>query len=258
VKHRNAPPKITRQAAALQERARKGGAGVQLDVRLKAGNPISISGRGLNVALDGGMRITGTPGALVPEGSFKMERGSVTLPARRLEFERGTLTFDSNFDPLIDFTAVSRRSDATITLTVRGRASEPEIRVTSSPELPEEEALAKLIFDNSLLQLSPLQAAQIANYIATLSGNSDAGLLTGLQNALGFDWLDFTESETGEAQVGIGKRLNDKLSVGVEQGTETGTTRVIIDLNATRSLKLRGAVGSDGSTRAGVYYEKDY
>jgi len=33
---------------------------------------------------------------------------------------------------------------------------------------------------------------------------------------------------------------------------------VIIDLSATRNLKLRGSVDSDQSTRLGVYYEKDY
>jgi translocation and assembly module TamB len=129
--------------------------------------------------------------------------------------------------------------------------------VTSSPQLPEEEAMARLIFDSSIVELSPIQVAQIASYVATLSGGG-SGLMSGLQSALGVDYLTITETKSGETQIGTAKRINDRLSVGVEQTTKSNTTRVIIDLNATKNLKLRGAVGSDQSSRAGIFYEKDY
>ena len=258
VKHINASRAVLLQAREIRRNRPAGSSNLRVDIRLRALDAVSVSGRGLNVILDGGLRIYGPLDNLAADGSFQMVRGRLTLPARSLDFERGSLTFDRDLDPKIDFVAVSRRKDATITLTVSGYASEPSIQVTSVPQMPQEEAMARLIFDNSMLELSPLQIAQIASYVATLSGGGDSGLLSGLQNALGLDQLSITENESGGTDVGIAKRLNDKLSIGVEQTTQSNTTRVIIDLSATPELKVRGSIDSEGSSRIGVYYEKDY
>jgi translocation and assembly module TamB len=258
VRHRKAPAPVRRQAALLAEA--RGGAGgtVRLDILLRARDPIAVSGRGLNVTLGGSLRLGGTFDQLTAQGAFRLQRGSLKLLARRLDFESGRLDFDIGLDPRIHFVAVSRRTDATITLTLSGRASAPDIAVTANPDMPEEEAMARLIFDRSMLQLSPLQIAQIASYVATLSGGRDTGLLTGLQNALGTDWLEVIETESGETAVSVGKRINERLSVGVEQTTRTNTSRVIIDLGLGKNLKARGSYGTDGASRAGIYYEKDY
>jgi translocation and assembly module TamB len=48
------------------------------------------------------------------------------------------------------------------------------------------------------------------------------------------------------------------VSLGVEQGREPGSTRVNIDIDVTRKVKLRGSLGSDGSTKAGVFFQTDY
>jgi translocation and assembly module TamB len=210
------------------------------------------------VTLGGSLRLTGTLDDIAAQGAFRLQRGSLKLLARRLDFESGRLDFEDGLDPRINFVAVSRRTDATITLTISGRASSPDIRITSSPQLPEEEAMARLMFDRSMLQLSPLQIEQIASYVATLSGGRDTGLLTGLQNALGADWFDIIQTETGETAVSVGRRINERLSVGVEQTTKSNTSRVTIDLGVSKNLKVRGSYDTDGNSRAGVYYEKDY
>ena len=223
-----------------------------------AKDPISVRGRGLNVLLGGTLGITGSAAAPEPKGSFRLRRGTLKLLARRLEFESGRLEFQSDLDPRINLVAISRGQDFTIRLVISGRASAPEISVTSSPELPQEEALARLVFDRDLVQLSPLQIAQLASSIAVLSGNGGGGLLGDLQSALGVDWLEITQTPEGETAVGIGKQVNDRLSIGVEQSTKTNTSRVIIDLGVTKNLKLRGAAGTDGSSRAGIFFERDY
>jgi translocation and assembly module TamB len=258
VKHVDASKAVRRQAAEIARRNAKGGGNVRLDLTLRAGDPISVSGRGLNVTLGGRLRLTGTLDNVAATGAFTLQRGSLRLLARRLDFESGRLVFEGNLDPRINLVAVSRQSDATITLTITGLASTPDIVVTSSPDMPQEEALARLIFDRSMLQLSPLQIAQIASYISTLSGGRDTGVLTGLQNALGADWVDVIQTEDGQTAISVGKRLSNRLSVGVEQTTQTNTSRVTIDLGVTKNLKLRGAYGTDGASRAGVYYENDY
>lgn len=259
VTHVRAPAAVRRQITFLRMlTGGRSGGDIAIDITLKAADPISISGRGLNATLGGSLHLTGTLANPAAAGAFRLQRGSLKLIARRLEFESGRLDFYGDLDPRIQLVAVSRRSDATITLIISGRASEPEIAVTASPEMPQEEALARLFFEKSMTSLSALQLAQIASAIATLSGGGDSGLLTALQDKLGVDWLEVTEAESGETAIGVGKRLNDRLSIGVEQTTRTNTSRVTIDLDLSNNLKLRGGLGTGGSTRAGVFYEKDY
>lgn len=254
VKHRRAPPAVLRQLRQFRSR----GGDLRLDLRIIARESIAVSGRGVTALLGGELRLTGTPSALIANGLFRLRRGTLKLLGRRLEFERGQLDFDRDLDPRLNLEAVSRTSDSTIRLIIAGRASAPTISVTSSPELREEEALARLVFDKDLLQLSPLQIAQLAASIAALSGGSDNSLLGDLQDTLGVDWLEVTETSSGETAVGAGKQINERLSIGVEQTTKTNTSRVIIDLGISKNFKLRGAAGSDGSSRAGVFFEKDY
>ncbi len=258
VRHKRAPANVLRQSQKIRARSGGGGADIRLDLRIVASQSISVSGRGITALLGGSLRISGTPAALVTEGSFTLRRGVLKLLGQRLEFESGRLDFDGDLDPRLNLVAVSRTSDSTIRLLIAGRASAPQISVTSSPELPEEEALARLVFNRDLLQLAPLQIAQLAASIAVLSGGSDNSLLGGLQDTLGVDWLEVTETPSGETAVGAGKQLNERLSIGVEQTTKTNTSRVIIDLGISKNFKLRGAAGSDGSSRAGVFFEKDY
>ncbi len=258
VRHRAAPAKVARQLQAIQARSAGGSSNLRLDVRVVTTDSIAVTGRGLNALLGGKLTITGTAAAPVANGSFRLRRGILKLLARRLEFESGRLDFVNDLDPRINLVAVSRGSDATIRLVISGRITEPKISVTSSPELPEEEALSRLVFDRSMVELSPLQIAQLASSIAVLSGGGGGGVLDGLQGALGVDWLEITQTPAGETAVGVGKQINDRLSVGVEQSTRTNTSRVIIDLNLTKSLKLRGSAGTDGASRAGVFFQKDY
>jgi translocation and assembly module TamB len=257
VRHIRAPAPVRRQARELRRSADGDGTRLDIDLTLRALDSISVSGRGLNVVLTGNLRVFGQAGDIRAQGSFDMLRGRLALPARNLDFERGSLTFDRSFDPYIDFVAVSRRSDATITLAVTGKASEPAINVTSMPQMPQEEALARLIFGSSMLELSPIQIAQIASYVATVTGSEGGGILSGLQAAMGLE-LTVGTSEKDETLIGATKQINDRLSVGVEQTLESNSTRINIDLSATPDVKIRGSVDSDRSSRIGVFYEKDY
>jgi translocation and assembly module TamB len=141
---------------------------------------------------------------------------------------------------------------------VAGRATAPEITVTSSPMLPQEEALSRLIFGSSLTELSPLQIAQLASAVATLSGGGGGGLMDGLGQAIGLDRFEVIQTETGETRVSAGRQVSEQVSLGVEQGREPGSTRVNIDIDVTERMKLRGSLGSDGSTKAGVFFQTDY
>lgn len=81
-------------------------------------------------------------------------------------------------------------------MAVGGYASDPNLSLTSSPSMPEDEILAQLFFDRPISDLSPLQIAQLANAVATISGaNSGPGLIDRLRNLAGIDNIDIKSDE---------------------------------------------------------------
>ncbi|MCV0426093.1 MAG: translocation/assembly module TamB domain-containing protein, partial [Roseibium sp.] len=230
----------------------------RLDIVLSAPGRIFIRGRGLDAELQGNLKIVGTTADPQAIGAFSLKRGQLDILTRRLTFSRGSATFEGSLTPLIDFAATTTVNDTTITVTVSGEADDPEIAFTSSPELPQDEVLALLLFGKSVGNLSATQVASLAAAIATLTGGSDNGPLAQIRKSLGLDAIDInTDGEDGPS-VSVGKYINDNIYLGVEQGTGSGSSRVKVDIDLDRGLKVRGEVGADGSSKAGIFFEREY
>jgi translocation and assembly module TamB len=167
------------------------------------------------------------------------------------------VTLVGDLDPFLNFVARSAGSDITVFITVSGRVSDLDISFSSQPELPEDEVLARLIFNRGLSELSPLQIAQLAAAAAELAGGSNTSLLGSLRSATGLDDLDVVTDSEGNAAVRAGRYISDNIYLGVEAGAQ-GSTRGTINLDITEELKARGSVGSDGDSSLGVFYERDY
>lgn len=262
VDHRNAPPQVqaTQARARVDERAQGGSAvpaPIRLDVTISAPNQIFLRGRGLDAEVGGSLRITGNVNAIQPVGGFELIRGRLAILGQRIDFESGTVTLIGDLDPYIDLVARTEGEGITVFVTVTGRASSPQISFSSQPMLPEDEVLARLLFNRSVGELSPLQLAQLAAAAAELAGGGSNSLLDSLRRATGLDDLDIITDAQGNAGVRAGRYLSDNLYLGVEAGAG-GQSRVTIDLDITDSLRARGATGTDGDSSVGIFYEQDY
>ncbi|MES0808588.1 translocation/assembly module TamB domain-containing protein [Roseibium sp. SCPC15] len=263
VRHVNASKAIQRQVEELgggerQNQTEQKTFPPRLDIVLSAPGRIFIRGRGLDAELQGNLKIVGTTADPQAIGAFSLKRGQLDILTRRLVFSRGSATFEGSLTPLIDFAATTTVSNTTITVTVRGEADDPQIAFTSSPELPQDEVLALLLFGKSVGNLSATQVASLAAAIATLTGGSDNGPLATIRKSLGLDAIDINTDEEGGTSVSVGKYINDNIYLGVEQGTGTGSSRVKVDIDLDRGLKVRGEVGADGSSKAGIFFEREY
>ena len=228
------------------------------DVTINGNSGIFVRGFGINAEFDGSVRLAGTTGNPVAVGAFPMQRGRIEVIGRRFELTHGRLTFSGNLIPVVDFAAVTSTSEATVTVNVTGPANDPEITFTSSPSLPEEEILSRLLFDRGIGRLSALQAAQLVDAVAQLSGvvGRGQGLFDRVRQATGLDDLDIRQDESGGTTVDIGRQINDNLRLGVEGGSSGG--RVTIDLDITRNLKAQAEAGQDGSGKVGITFEHEY
>ena len=204
--------------------------------------------------MGGSLRLTGSTAALIADGAFEMRRGRLDIFTQRITFDRGIVTFAGDLDPLLDFVGTTRSADVTITVTVSGNASDPEVVFSSVPELPQDEVLAYLIFERSIGDLSPVQIARLADAAAQLSGGG-GGLLNSLRESTGLDDLDIVTDEEGGAALAAGRYINENIYLGVEQGAQT---RVTIDLDITDDVKARAAVSPQGDSSLGIFFEREY
>jgi translocation and assembly module TamB len=255
------PVQVTLDRARIgapEPRAGRAGPGIGLDVRINAPNQIFVRGRGLDVELGGALRIRGTTTDIQPVGQFDLRRGRLIVLGQRIDFDEGSLQLVGNLDPQIHFVAETQSQDVTAIVTVDGRVSAPRITFSSDPPLPQDEVLARLLFNRATADLSAFQVAQLAAAAAELAGGGGGpGILSQLRGATGLDDLDIITQEDGSAAVRAGKYLDDNIYVDVQTGAD-GTTRAEIRLDLSEHVTARGSVESDGNSTIGLFYERDY
>lgn len=228
-----------------------------LNLFILAENQVFIRGRGLDAELGGSFRISGTTANVVPSGGLELIRGRLDLLGKRFNFAEGTLQMEGSMVPRIRLVANTDTVDGTASVIIDGPADQPEITFTSSPELPQEEVVARLLFGRGLTSLTPLQAAQLASAVATLSGKGGAGIVDSLRRNFGLDDFDVSASENGAAAVRAGKYLSENIYVDLKLDSD-GQSEVSINLDLSKSVTVRGRATADGNTGLGIHYERDY
>jgi translocation and assembly module TamB len=235
------------------------GGGLKLAVELTNTGGIFVRGFGVDAEFGGSLRLAGTIDSPEAIGAFTMRRGRLDLLGKRFDMSSGRLTFAGELIPLLDFRGTTTSADTTVTMTVSGPASDPVISVSSVPDMPQEEILSRLLFERSVGTLSPLQAVQLIDAVARFTGvTRGSGIFDRIRKASGLDDLDVRQDSSGATRVGVGRRISDRLRLGVEAGTGGTAGRVTIDLELTKELKARGEAGQDASGKIGLTYEHEY
>jgi translocation and assembly module TamB len=257
IRHRNPPPEVVRQLRQIAPEQTSGTARpLALDLQISAPNGVFIRGRGIDAELGGDLTIAGTAAAPQVSGGFEMRRGRIVILTKRLDFTSGEITFGGSLIPVLDLEATTTSSQTTITVNVEGIANDPDITFSSSPALPQDEVLARLIFGQSMSRLSPLQIAQLADAVGQLAGGGSTSLLETLRSNLGVDDLDINTDDTGQTTVSVGRYINNRTYLQVEQGGAEGA-RATINLDVGRGVKLKAGAGTEGGS-AGIFYEREY
>ena len=229
----------------------------RFNLTINAPNQVFVRGRGVDAELGGSLQITGDARTPIPVGHLSLIRGRVDLLGKRFDLTEGLVELQGSMIPVIRLVASHSEADITIRIIIDGEVRDPDITFESNPQLPEEEVLSYLLFGQGLDQISPLQAAQLANALAVLAGQGGIGVVGNIRDATGLDDLDMTIDEDGGVAVRAGKYLTRNVYTDVELGDD-GKTKINLNLDVTNALTARGSVDSEGDSVLGVYYEKDY
>ena len=223
---------------------------------ISAPNRIFARGRGLNAELGGAITVRGTTSNLAPSGQIGLIRGTFDILGRRLNLDEGRITLLGDLKPYLEFTSTANTEQGTATLSISGQVDSPQIKVTSDPPRPSEEALALLLFGDNIQDISPLALARLASSALTLSGRG-GGAQKALRDSTGADNVDFGADNLGIGQLGLGGYLADNVYTDLNITSE-GDSELTINLDLTKSLTVTGKADSEGETGLGVFFKRDY
>lgn len=233
-----------------------GGPALGLDLTVNAPTKIFVRGFGLDAELGGDVQVTGTSADPRPVGEFALIRGRLSILGQRLDLTEGTIRLSASLIPDIRFVATTQSDDVEVSAIVEGPADDPEVSFESNPPLPEDEVLARLLFNSDINSLSPVQALRLANALIAVQNGTGLGLFNSLREEAGLDDLDLVTDEDGQTSLRLGKYISDDVYTNVDVNAD-GETELILNIDLTDSLTARGTAGTDNSA-VGLFFERDY
>ena len=211
-----------------------------------------VVGRGLNVELGLTARVTGTIAQPVLTGRARVVRGAYEFAGKRFIFDdRGEITLST--DPQrIRLNLTATREDPALTAVIRvtGTAASPEIELTSTPSLPQDEILSQVLFGRSASQLSGFEAAQLASSVAGLAGGGGFDVLGNLRELAGLDRLSIG-GEASAMTVAGGRYLTDDIYLEIIGGGEGGA-EVNVEWQVRRNIAVSSRFGGQGDASLSI------
>jgi translocation and assembly module TamB len=234
----------------------------KLDLKLK-GSDLSVTGLGISSRWTTNLQIGGYADSPRFTGRADLVQGNYDFAGRIFRIDHGVIRFvgESPPNPLLDIHAQAAVQGLDASVIVQGTGLKPEITFTSSPPLPQDELLSRILFGTSITNLSAPDALQLASAVAALqSGSGSLDPINALRKAIGLDRLRIVPADVATGQktaIGAGKYITRKLYVEVvTDGAGYSATQV--EYQMTRWLSILSTVSTIGRSSASVRVSKDY
>ncbi|MEG8219774.1 translocation/assembly module TamB domain-containing protein [Sphingomonas sp. HH69] len=234
----------------------------KLDIRVRADNEIYVTGMGLDSEWKTDMRVTGTTANPRVVGKLEVLRGRYSFSGKQFDLEQGIITFNGPMmNPTLAIKAETRIDTVTAGLQVTGSAQQPDIAFISTPSLPQDEILSRILFGDNVANLSATQAIQLAAALNGLRGGS-GGLnpMGKLQGATGIDRIGIVggDEQTGRGtSLAVGQRISNDIYVEIITDSR-GFTATQLEIALSKTLSLLSKTGTNAGSSANLRYSKDY
>ena len=234
-----------------------------LAIKARAPNQVMVSGLGLTSEWSANLQIAGAPENPAITGRATLIRGDYEFAGRQFELARGVIRFDGGVpaNPALDIEANADSTGLSASIRVTGYALKPEIGFASTPALPEDELLSRLLFGTSITNLSAPEALQLAAAVAALQGGgSGLNPINAVRRAAGLDRLRIlpADPQTGQGtSIAAGKYVTRRLYAEIVTDGQ-GYSATQVEFQVTRWLSLLSSISTLGRQSANVRVSKDY
>jgi autotransporter translocation and assembly factor TamB len=183
---------------------------------LQLENAALVRGPQVDMSWDGAIELARTGDAPIrSSGALEAEHGRVAVLGNDFRIESGRITLppEGDLDPYIDLTAQTETPEALVTMTVRGRASRPELRLSSDPAMPESQVFA-LLLTGRTDSAEGVDESYEAKAASLLAAFQNPALQRALQDRVGIDRVGVGFGETVEQPIfTLGKRVTRNVYV---------------------------------------------
>ena len=168
------------------------------------------------------------------------------------------MRFHGDVIPELDIVAETSAADVTARIAVTGPANQPTLRDhLACPACRRTRFCRASCSSSRRAACRAFQALELANAVATLSGRFDAFEGICARRSASAAWA-LRPARPGGGLLGLGRAINDRISVGVTTGARPQDNGVNVDLDVTRHLRLQAGVDASGGSSAGVGAEWEY
>jgi translocation and assembly module TamB len=263
VRRRGQP--LVQQASAQQASGGSMPGAWRLDLHVVADNRVFVSGMGLESEWAARLNIGGTSAAPELSGNINLVRGTLSLAGRRFTLsQQSNIAFPRRggvINPELDIRATSEIDDVEVEIDIAGSSTNPRITFASTPGLPQDEIVSRILFGNSVAEISAIQAIQLAASLNSLRGGS-GGLdpIGALRQATGIDRLRIlgADEATGRGTaVAAGFYLSNNIYIEIITDAR-GFTATQLEISLSRALRLLSQFGSGSGNNVNLRYSRDY
>lgn len=233
----------------------------ELDLAINLPNKVYVRGRGLDSEWQGKLRITGPTSDPRITGDLSVKKGYFDFIEKRFEIEEGAVDFNGTSppNPILRIKAAAADDDFTAIIKLDGPANDPKLTLESEPILPEDEVLARLLFNRELSEIGPVEAGKLALALNKLRGGGGFDAFGEIRDALKIDTLDIVGGEeAADSKVKAGKYLSDDVYLEVERGAAGESGRARVEIEILPSISLEADTGEDSSGGVGIKWRFDY
>ena len=236
---------------------------LRLDIALVAPEKLYVSGMGLESEWSADMRIRGTSAMPSISGGVELVRGTLGFAGKSFDLIEGNVQFTGGreLDPRITLVASEDIEGITVNVNVSGKALDPQIAFSSTPGLPQDEIISRILFGSSVANLSAIQAVQLAASLNSLRGGG-GGLnpLGTLRSATGVDRLRILGGDEASGRgtaLAAGQYLTDDIYIEIITDGR-GFTATQLEVALTPVLSVLSQAGGSGGTNVNVQYQIEY
>ncbi len=233
-----------------------------LDLKI-AGDNLAVTGLGITSRWTTNLQVGGFADAPQFTGRADLVQGNYNFAGRVFRLDRGVIRFEGETptNPRLDIHAEAAVQGIDASVIVQGTGLKPEITFASSPPLPQDELLSRILFGTSITNLSAPEALQLASAVAALqSGSGSLDPINALRRAVGLDRLRIVPADVATGQktaIAAGKYIRRKLFVEVVTDG-AGYSATNVEYQMTRWLSILSTVSTIGRASASIRVSKDY
>jgi translocation and assembly module TamB len=237
---------------------------LRADIRVDIPRNAWVQGPGTAIEMRGDLHVTKElEQPFILSGEINIARGFASVYGKRFVITQGQVIFTGSpeINPQLDVTVTHSVSGYVVAIRVEGRAREPQVTFSSTPELPQTDILSLLIVGKTMDRLTSSEQRDFSSQATGAAGSIVAGQLQEvIGGALGLDMFSIGAGENlGGGSVSIGQFVTQDIFLSYEVGMEKGGgNRVGVEYSITPQLRLKGSTSDRGVSAVDFLWRCDY